>query len=512
MATKNSSYWKNRFDQIEQAANNKSVKYVRQLEKKYKTAAQELDGKINAWYQRIAKNNNVSMTEARRMLTDSELKEFKWTVQQYIEYGQQNAIDQSWLKQLENASAKFHINRLEALKLECRQQIEVALANGQQSMFDTLADVYKDTFYHSCFEIQKGMGVGFDVSKLDDKQVSKLLNKPWSVDGENFSTKVWKNKVKLINNLDQELSRMVLTGESPQKAIQNIKKSMDTSLYNAKRLVLTEQAYFCTLGQKDAFGELDVEEYEIVATLDNRTSERCRDEDGNHYPVKDMTPGVNAPPFHVFCRTTTCPYFNDEFTIGDKRAAKNEKTGEWYEVPSNMTSREWENQHVKDAMSTEVKNQYSKYQKLLGDNTPTIEDFAKIRYNADDWKAFKAYTSAIKSGELTPLADFELYQNISKQIDEEVVGMLTSNKITITGKTNHFIVRVIGSVEQKRSGVSINEIINTLAEPTTVGEILTNKNGRSQRFISETALVTVNPDTGVLIQVNPRIRRKKVNQ
>ena len=180
MATKNSRYWAGRFDQVEQAANNKAVAYTRKLEKKYQKAAQELDGKINAWYQRIAKNNNVSMTEAKRLLSKSELSEFKWTVQQYIEYGQQNAIDQSWMKELENASAKFHISRLEALKLECRQQIEAALANGQQSMFDTLADVYKDTFYHSCFEIQKGVGVGFDVSKIDDKQVSKLLNKPWS--------------------------------------------------------------------------------------------------------------------------------------------------------------------------------------------------------------------------------------------------------------------------------------------------------------------------------------------
>ena len=342
---KSSNYWKGRFDQVEQAANNKSVKYTKNLEKKYKKAAQEIDGKINAWYQRLADNNGVSVTEARKLLTTSELKEFKWTVQDYIKAGGENAIDQRWMKELENASAKFHINRLEALKLECRQQIEVALANGQQSMFDVLGDVYKDTFYHSCYEIQKGIGVGFDVSKLDNSKVQTLLNKPWSVDGENFSSKVWKNKNKLINTLDQELSRMVMTGESPKKTIDNIKKSMNTSLYNAKRLVMTEQAYFTTLGQKDAFGELDVEEYEIVATLDNRTSEKCQDMDGQHFPVKDMQPGVNAPPFHVFCRSTTCPYFNDEFTINDKRVAKGDD-GEWYEVPANMKYPEWKNSFV----------------------------------------------------------------------------------------------------------------------------------------------------------------------
>ena len=342
---KSSDYWANRFDQVEQAANNKSARYANKLEKKYKAAMKELDAKINAWYARLAKNNEITVSEARKLLSKSELEEFKWDVQQYIEYGQQNAIDQMWVKELENASAKFHINRLEALKLECRQQIEVALANGQQAMFDTLGDVYKESFYRSCFEIQKGFGVGFDVSRLDNGQVAKLLNKPWSVDGVNFSSKIWGNKTKLINTLDQELSVMVMTGSTPKKAIKNIQKAMNTSLANAKRLVVTEQAYFTTLGQKDCFNELDVEEYEIVATLDSDTSEICQEMDGKHFPTKEMIPGVNAPPFHPYCRTTTCPYFNDEFSILDKRVAKGED-GKCYEIDASMTYPEWKKSFV----------------------------------------------------------------------------------------------------------------------------------------------------------------------
>ena len=380
---KSSEYWKGRFDQIEQSANNQSVKYTKNLEKKYNVAAKEIDGKINAWYQRLADNNGVSMTEARKLLTDSELKEFKWTVKDYIKAGEENAIDQRWMKELENASAKFHINRLEALKLECRQQIEVAMGDGQQAMFDTLGDIYKDTFYHSCYEVQKGVGVGFNVAKLSDKQVQTVLSKPWSVDGTNFSTKVWNNKTKLINNLDQELSRMVMTGESPKQAIQNIRKSMDTSLYNAKRLVMTESAYFTTIGQKDAFGELDVEEYEIVATLDNRTSDICQKQDGRHYPVKDMMAGVNAPPFHVFCRSTTCPYFDDEFSAEDMRVAKDEKTGEWYEVPANMKYPEWKDKFVdggdKDDLTPidepeEVKPKYHEMKTIEFTPATTVEE------------------------------------------------------------------------------------------------------------------------------------------
>lgn len=376
MATKkNSEYWATRFNQVEQAANNKTVKYSKQLEKKYKMASKEIDTKINAWYQRIAVNNNVSVEDARRLLSKNELDEFKWDVQQYIEAGRQNAIDERWIKELENASAKFHINRLEALKMEVRQQIEQAMAGGQQAMFDTLANVYKDSFYRSCFEIQKGYGVGFDVSALDDGYVQRLLNKPWSVDGDNFSKKLWGNKTKLINTLDQELTKMVLTGASPQKAIQNIQKTMNTSLFNAKRLVFTEQAYFSTLGQKDAFGELDVEEFEVVATLDSATSEVCQQMDGKHFPLKDMQPGVNAPPFHPFCRSTTCPYFDDEFSLEEKRVAKNEQTGEWYEVPSNMTYPEWKKSFVEGGSKADLKPITSEEQieEIIADAPKSVE-------------------------------------------------------------------------------------------------------------------------------------------
>lgn len=399
-----SEYWKQRFDQVEQAANNQSVRYTRQLEKKYQAAAQELDKQINAWYRRLADNNGVSMTEARKLLTNSELKEFKWTVEEYVKYGQQNAIDQSWMKELENASAKFHINRLEALKLEARQQVEQLFAGGQESMYDTLADVYKDTFYRSCYEIQKGVGIGFDVSKLDDSKVSKLLLKPWSVDGTNFSEKLWGNKRKLINTLDQELSRMVLTGESPRTAIANIRKAMDTSQFAAKRLVLTEQAYFTSIAQKDSYSELDVEEYEIVATIDGKTSKICQEMDGNHFPVKNMVVGVNAPPFHVCCRSTTCPYFDDEFTIGELRVGKNVQTGETNYFPANMTYEEWYARYIKTSPESQMaitkeqhlaadKKQYKDYVKRLGKEyvPATVDEFQNVKYgNSNEYGILKA--------------------------------------------------------------------------------------------------------------------------
>ena len=109
---------------------------------------------------------------------------------------------------------------------------------------------------------------------------------------------------------------------------------------------MTESAYFATQGQKECYKELEVGEYEILGTLDSTTCRSCGSYDGKHFPTKDMQVGVNAPPFHPNCRCTTIPYFDDEFTQNEKRAATDEN-GNYIEV-GNMNYEEWKNKYVKE--------------------------------------------------------------------------------------------------------------------------------------------------------------------
>ena len=158
------------------------------------------------------------------------------------------------------------------------------------------------------------------------------------------------------------------------------------------------------------------------------------------------------------------------------------------------------------------KAQFERYKEWLGSNAPkTFEEFQKLKYS-DDWQPFKAYTRSIKSGELTPLADFKLYKETSTGINNALVGKVTSNGITITGKSDHFIARTIGSVEQRRNGVSIADALDTVIHPEKVDPIRINENGKSQRFIGKTAAVTINPDTDTLIQANPIHKSKKAKE
>lgn len=342
----NGEYWQKRFELLEQAAHQQGVQCYADIEKQYRQAQKQLEGQIAAWYQRFASNNGVTLAEAKRMLNAKELAELKWDVNQYIQYGQENAINGTWVKQLENASARFHISRLEALKLQTQQSIEVMFGNQLDSIDSTMRNVYKSGYYHTAYEIQKGVGVGWDFSALDDKQISKVINKPWAVDGKNFSERIWGNRQKLVNELNNALTQNIILGKDPQKAIDEIARKMNTSKTNAGRLVMTEEAFFSSAAQKDCFTELDVEQFEIVATLDSHTSDICRGMDGKHFKMSEWKVGETAPPFHVHCRSTTVPYFDDEFDEVGERAARDEKTGKTYFVPGNMTYKEWDKAFV----------------------------------------------------------------------------------------------------------------------------------------------------------------------
>ncbi len=342
----NADYWKIRFGQLEAAQNQKGADAYAEIERIYRQAQKEIEGKISAWYQRFAINNGVSMAEARKMLSGTDLKEFKWDVKDYIKYGQENELLGGWTKELENASAKFHISRLESLKIHTQHSLEVMFEKQLGIVSGTMTDILESGYYHTAYELQKGFGIGWDIAGLDQSHIEKLLSKPWAVDGKNFSERIWGNKQKLISEVHNELTRNVMLGQNPQKAIDAIAKKMKTSKHNAGRLVMTEEAYFSSAAQKDCFNDLDVEEYEIVATLDSHTSDICQSLDGQVFPMKDFEPGITAPPFHVYCRSTTVPHFDETFGQIGERAARDEVTGKTYYVPDDMNYQEWKETFV----------------------------------------------------------------------------------------------------------------------------------------------------------------------
>ena len=336
----NAAYWQKRFKAIENQANLTGADSLSYITAQYQQAAKEIEAQISTWYVRFAKNNGISMHEAKQALAGSDLVEFNWTVQDYIKYGEENALNGLWMQQLENASAKWHVTKLEALQLQNQATIEALFGKQYQSLSGALGSIYQGSYYHSCYEVQKAFEMGWNVAALDDNKLSAILSTPWTKDGSTFSDRLWTNKQKLIQETQNTLTQGIMTGKAPDKMIKEIQVKMNTSRANAGRLVMTESAAMSAMGQKDAFGELGVEEFQIVETLDHVTCEVCAEMDGQHFPMSDYEIGVTVPPFHPWCRGCTCPYFNDEFTADSERIAR-AADGTQYYVPGDTSYQEW---------------------------------------------------------------------------------------------------------------------------------------------------------------------------
>ena len=227
------------------------------------------------------------------------------------------------------------------MKLQMQQQVEELTGKKAKGITHLMSDIYSDTFYKTAFEIQKGFGVATNFAKLDKKVVDKILVKPWASDGSNFSERIWgSHRAQLVNKLHEGLTLNLIQGKPPDNLIKEIANTFEVDRKRAATLVFTEKAYFQSLAQHDSFKNLGIEEYEIVATLDTKTSEICREMDGRHFKLSDYQIGLTAPPFHPRCRTATAPFFDDEFEDEVKRAARDEN-GDYYTVPANMKYDEW---------------------------------------------------------------------------------------------------------------------------------------------------------------------------
>ena len=387
---RNADYWRGRFSILEDSAHREAQKTIQDMEELYLDAQRSVQKEIESWYARFAVNNQISLTDARKWLTAGQLEEFHWSVEQYIKIGEQAGLDAAWLKKLENASARFHISRLEAVQTGIQQQLELLYGNQVDSLDALLKKVVGNGYTHTAFEVQKGVGLGWDITGLDQKKLETLLSKPWTTDGRTFRDRCWLNKNDLVGSVSKSLTQGLLRGDSPAKITTAIQKQFGVHRYKAGRLVNTETTYFNAVATKECYKDLDVEMVEIIETLDSHTCSICGGLDGTVIPISQYEPGVTVPPFHPNCRGTTAPAIDPKYA--GERAARN-ADGDVYYVPANMKYADWKKAFVdgvKDGLTLAtigsiIKNTVSMV-KSEGSNVQTVGriDIEKYRCITDE--------------------------------------------------------------------------------------------------------------------------------
>ncbi|WP_339246872.1 minor capsid protein [Paenibacillus sp. FSL R10-2796] len=346
---KSAAYWSKRMEQLNESLLNKGVPFTKAMNKEYRKAQISIQTDVNNFYQRFADNNGiVSLSAAKQVLKAGELKEFKWTVEDYIARGKENAIDQRWMKELENASIRVRVTRLESIQLQMKQHVEELSVKRLSGTTELLGNVYKDGYYRSIFELEKGIGIGASFAKIDKRQLEAILSAPWAPDGSSFSQRIWTDRVRLTGTLRNIFSQGLISGDTSKQMIEQLMKRFDVSRKNAERLILTESAYFAGQSRIAGYKELGVEQYRYTATLDSRTSITCRDLDGKVFDIEDAQVNVNYPPMHAYCRSTTIPHYEDNIK---ERVARDED-GKTYKVPEDINYNDWAEKYAPEATET----------------------------------------------------------------------------------------------------------------------------------------------------------------
>lgn len=347
----NGAYWSERMRIYEKVCAEKNAKFTKEIEAAFRKANADIDRDLERWYTRLAKNNGISLASARRLLTANELEEFKWGVDEYLQKARESK-NGKWIKEIENASARVHISRLEAMKLSVRNTLETAFGTENSLVREMAESAYKDGFYHAAMEVQNVVGVNWDIGAIDDDTIKKVINKPWTRDRRTFSDRIWSKKEQMISELQEELTRRCIYGRSLDETISSIEKYVDPKFknarYAARRLVVTERAYFTTLGHYDELRELGVEAFQVDLPIDQRSCEICREMNGRVFPMSEFQIGLNAPPFHPNCENggiIPCADEDFEEALREAHAADGKK------ADKQITLEEWEKEFVKEGLT-----------------------------------------------------------------------------------------------------------------------------------------------------------------
>lgn len=317
-----------------------------ELREYFDDAIQHCERIIDSWYRRFADENGISYADAQKVLDARQLKAFRLGLKEYTRLARRDNLSDEYVKMLEQASIRARLSKMQALYIELLAYVEEVAARTKIDLSGLLSKVYESTYYKTAYETQKLMGDFKNFDAIPKEAIEKAISKPWASDGSDFSARIWNNRESLASTLKTQITQSLLLQEGATPMIERVAKRFDVTFNQAKRLVETETAYVQESAFKSTMQELGVKQYQLVAVLDSRTSEICRELDGTVMDLSKAVPGLTMPPFHCYCRTTMVPYIKGITDSGTSRTARDDITGKSYSVDGNLTYKEWRSKYV----------------------------------------------------------------------------------------------------------------------------------------------------------------------
>ena len=491
---KSKNYWINR-------ANERMVDYIGGAEKAaneiasaYYSASDFISGEIDKIFNKYRVDGGLTEEDARRLLNNIE---GNVTRQKLLDSLSALSRDtQRVALNIINAPAyAARIKRLEDLQREIDSRI-ISIAQFEfTKSTDFYIDAISEGYNRALFDIQKGTGLGFSTSGISEKKVSEILKEKWS--GVNYSKRIWNNTDQLAERVKNDLLSGFLSGKSNAKMAAEIQNDFAVGSMEAQRLVRTETNYMANRAELQSYKGCGIEQYEYLATLDIRTSDICQSLDGKRFDIDKAQPGVNCPPMHPYCRSTTIAVIGDEEIAGMERKARDPATGKAYKVPANMSYPKWKERYITgdpkaSAALAKYKNQYSdkaqysRYIATLGaNNVPkSFVKFQDLKYNnISGYSAIKTqYTSKLqkswetdvlkRNSSLEGFAAFETERDIPGWLENQINSWNEEERSALNYYTSHNYSKINDFLRGKASaGRGIEEkitLINSAIEKANI--------------------------------------------
>ena len=367
----------------------------------YSKAAIYTAKQIEGIFNRFASKHHLTRDEAINLLSEADSRDFEKLLEAYK--NKTGAQKREALEKLEAPAYKNRMKRLDDINKSINRLINAVASKERDAIGETMRQVYESSYHHAVYEAARMSGLDLQTGPIDEGALETILKKKWS--GQNYSERVWNNTQKVADAIKEELMIGALTGKTEKEMTDSINEQFLSGRNRARRLVRTESSYIHNEAHFQAYKDYGIEEYRFVATLDLRTSQICRERDGSVYMVNDKKIGVNAPPMHPWCRSTTIMNLDDETMHNLERFARDPVTGERMKVPADETYKEWYQRmvekHGAEAINTAGKStknyssdkvQYQNYINVLGNKfvPDTLEEFQKIKYgNEKQWNDLK---------------------------------------------------------------------------------------------------------------------------
>ena len=413
----------------------------------------------------------------------------------------------------------YHKNFQEGISRQLNGFLNDLNSKQYKSIDEYLNACYETGFVGAAYELAD-QGIPL-IMPIDQKKVVKAVKLNSKIKKELY-TKLGEDVDVLKKRIANNISRGIAFSDSYENIARNIRNDTKISSNNAMRIARTEGHRVHIESSFDAMKEAQSKGADIVkqwnAQLDGKTRPRHRKLDGQIRELDEpfeidgmevMYPSAfGRPEEDINCRCvihqrSKWNLDEDELEVLKQRASFHGLRVNDSKAFGQEKAKDFADFKKKYLNATEKTREFNEITAgRIFDDKFVIEIDKGVLYNNSP--AQEAYDRAIMSGELTPLVNLELYVAVSTQIDKEIVGLTTANGIEVKSKSDHFISRTIGSVEQRRNGVAIKDIIRALTEPDRIDPVQVRANGKTQRFILKgVCAVTINPDTGNLIQVNP---------